>query len=240
MRRDDVAHPRWCWVNGYGAWRCTCGAEERAARLMFDNLFCGVRLVVPLAAAAQAAEHRASQAEAALGEMTKERDAALNRLRFTHPVFNAASKGAAHVEPDDSFKPNGPVYRVVLDEDATRFREDHQTTARPPYIATVYNRDDACFFAWAFSNMENWLRHYNTLESTLAAALRELERWRHGQQIEGDYVCPDSLALAAALQAKDELADIAVDALGATTYGYDDKTPRTRITELRSVGKEKS
>lgn len=27
------------------------------------------------------------------------------------------------------------------------------------------------------------------------AALRELERWRHGQQIEGDYVCPDSLRL---------------------------------------------
>ncbi len=31
------------------------------------------------------------------------------------------------------------------------------------------------------------------------AALRELERWRHGVTIEGDFVCPDSLALTEAL-----------------------------------------
>ena len=32
-------------------------------------------------------------------------------------------------------------------------------------------------------------------EVSLAAAEREQDRWRHGVPIEGDYVCPDSLAL---------------------------------------------
>lgn len=34
-----------------------------------------------------------------------------------------------------------------------------------------------------------------TLRAQLASTTRELERWRHDQQIEGDYVCPYSLAL---------------------------------------------
>lgn len=29
----------------------------------------------------------------------------------------------------------------------------------------------------------------------IAALERELERWRHNQMVEGDYVCPDSLEL---------------------------------------------
>lgn len=33
------------------------------------------------------------------------------------------------------------------------------------------------------------------LRATLKATQAELERWRHGIQVEGDYVCPDSLAL---------------------------------------------
>ena len=33
------------------------------------------------------------------------------------------------------------------------------------------------------------------LRARVAELERELERWRHGQQVEGDYVCPDSLAL---------------------------------------------
>ena len=40
------------------------------------------------------------------------------------------------------------------------------------------------------------------LTRQLAEANRELERWRHGAQIEGDYVCPDSLAL---IEARAEL-----------------------------------
>jgi len=34
---------------------------------------------------------------------------------------------------------------------------------------------------------------------------RELERWKHGAQIEGDYVCPDSLALSEALRVNVDL-----------------------------------
>ena len=34
---------------------------------------------------------------------------------------------------------------------------------------------------------------------------RELERWKHGAQIEGDYVCPDSLALSDTLRANADL-----------------------------------
>ena len=36
------------------------------------------------------------------------------------------------------------------------------------------------------------------LLNALDAANRELERWRHGATVEGDFVCPDSLALTAA------------------------------------------
>ena len=36
------------------------------------------------------------------------------------------------------------------------------------------------------------------LTRQLAEANRELERWRHGVTIEGDFVCPDSLALSEA------------------------------------------
>ncbi len=36
------------------------------------------------------------------------------------------------------------------------------------------------------------------LRSQLVAANRELERWRHGVIVEGDFICPDSLALNAA------------------------------------------
>jgi len=35
-----------------------------------------------------------------------------------------------------------------------------------------------------------------SLRSALAASERECDRWRHGVPVEGDYVCPDSLALA--------------------------------------------
>lgn len=33
------------------------------------------------------------------------------------------------------------------------------------------------------------------LRARLAAAERELERWRHGEPVEGDFVCPNALAL---------------------------------------------
>ena len=41
----------------------------------------------------------------------------------------------------------------------------------------------------AFTERDQWWR------AKLEAAERELERWKHGEQVEGDYVCPDSVAL---------------------------------------------
>lgn len=38
-------------------------------------------------------------------------------------------------------------------------------------------------------------RAYRRVLDERDAANRELERWRHGNMIEGDFVCPDSLAL---------------------------------------------
>ena len=43
------------------------------------------------------------------------------------------------------------------------------------------------------------------LTRQLAEANRELERWRHGVTIEGDFVCPDSLALSEALRVNVDL-----------------------------------
>jgi hypothetical protein len=113
---------------------------------------------------------------ARVAELERERDEARERLRFTHAVFvSDVSKGSARYEPDDSLRP-GSVYRIVLDEDARRYAEDYKTTARPPYIATVYSHDDAVFFAWAVSNMENWLRHYNKTEQERDSLAAEVAR----------------------------------------------------------------
>lgn len=50
--------------------------------------------------------------------------------------------------------------------------------------------------------------HEETLRR-LASAERELERHRHGNTIEGDYVCPDSLALTEARRQLDAVSDVA-------------------------------
>ena len=52
----------------------------------------------------------------------------------------------------------------------------------------------------------------------LDATKAELERWRHGRQVEGDYVCPDSLALGAA---KARLAEVEEE-LRAVNVAADD------------------
>ena len=41
-------------------------------------------------------------------------------------------------------------------------------------------------------------RELEQVKKELARANQEIERWRHGKTVEGDYVCPDSLSLAAA------------------------------------------
>lgn len=98
------------------------------------------------------------------------------RLKFTHPVFNGAKGAPAHYETDGAL-PGDPhdVYRIVLDEVADRWRDEYRTTARPPYIATVYSLDYAVMFAWAVSNLENWIRHGNRVEAERDAAAQRAE-----------------------------------------------------------------
>lgn len=62
------------------------------------------------------------------------------------------------------------------------------------------------------------------------AALRELERWRHGEQVEGDYVCPDSLRADQAERERDEarnerehLAEIVSKLREKITQKYDEE-----------------
>lgn len=74
-----------------------------------------------------------------------------------------ASAGPVHIERDDSFD-RTDIWRIVRDEDARRFREDYQTTARPPYIATVYKEQDARFYA-LIHNLSAHYRENNTSET---------------------------------------------------------------------------
>lgn len=46
------------------------------------------------------------------------------------------------IEPDDSLKPKD-VWRIVADSARERFTRVHKTTARPPYVATIYSKDMA-------------------------------------------------------------------------------------------------
>jgi hypothetical protein len=46
-----------------------------------------------------------------------------------------------------------------------------------------------------------------TLRARLATVERELERWRHGVTVEGDFVCPDSLRMTALEAALRQLTD---------------------------------
>lgn len=52
------------------------------------------------------------------------------------------------------------------------------------------------------------------LKAALLEQGRELERWKHGEQIEGDYVCPDSLALTEARKELDAMRNAAPDRAG--------------------------
>jgi len=55
--------------------------------------------------------------------------------------------GPLLVEPDDSLKPSGSVYRLI----SPKKKEDWRlkTSARTPCLATVYSKNDAVFFASA-------------------------------------------------------------------------------------------
>ena len=69
-------------------------------------------------------------------------------------------------------------------------------TAREEDVAAWL--DNAAFIAAARTREPLLAAGYLDLTRQLAEANRELERWRHGVTIEGDFVCLDSLALSEA------------------------------------------
>lgn len=130
----------------------------RLARELIDDLELGDPYEEP-----PPEEYRLARALLALREENRKLQ---ERLKFTHPVFEGAKSAPAHYEADGAFPDDRTgVYRIVLDETARRWREEYKTTARPEYIATVYSHDYAVMFAWTVSNMENWIRHGNSVEA---------------------------------------------------------------------------
>jgi hypothetical protein len=72
------------------------------------------------------------------------------------------------------------------------------------------------------------------LRNHLRAALAELERWRHGLTIEGDYVCPRDLecnSLRAQLRIAESVRD---DARAASQRYLDEMRQVKRLMELQS------
>jgi len=109
-------------------------------------------------------------------------------------VFNGATKGPVHIEPDDSLASAPTVFRIVADEDARRFAEDYQTTARPPYLATVYSFDNAVLCKFAFNEYENTLRAlvHVTAERDSARALADI-RGREVGRLEREQLTPEEV-----------------------------------------------
>lgn len=56
------------------------------------------------------------------------------------------------------------------------------------------------------------------------SAKRELERWRHGVTVEGDFVCPDSLECERLRTANAELLEACRDAIDSAPVGCDQIT----------------
>jgi hypothetical protein len=87
-------------------------------------------------------------------------------------ALRSATQGTVHVQ-DDGALPGGRhnVYRIVLDEDARRFREDYESTARPPYLATVYSKENAELYRVAHNVLPRLIEHHRS-------ALAEVEALR--------------------------------------------------------------
>jgi hypothetical protein len=123
----------------------------------------------------------ADQLEAACTEVERLKD--LNGRVIPYGLIAATARAASqppvHVEPDDSFGgPNQTRYRIVRDEDERRFRDDYKTTARPPYIATMYSREDADFVSLLYNHGHHLVVQFNALKSQLSTALRERDEAR--------------------------------------------------------------
>lgn len=110
------------------------------------------------------------QLRQSLAEQNKEieRLEDLNGRMVPFGIIAAEAQGATQppviVEPDDSLCPRPTVFRVVASEAVRRFRDDHNTTARPPYIATVYSERDAQFISLLYNHGHHLVvRHQQAL-----------------------------------------------------------------------------
>lgn len=112
-----------------------------------------------------------------------ERDGLKQQLKFTHPVFNNATKGPFVVEPHGALPgDHDGVFRIVRVEDIQRFRDEYKTTARPDYIAIVWGEDNARLAAWTFDGYENTLRAYRAGLARIAELEAALVEARTGER----------------------------------------------------------
>lgn len=105
------------------------------------------------------------------------------------------------------------VAELTSERDGLESERDHYRKAEQFLINRVKELEEKYEHVNELMAGEESLRVHQT-ERRLAAAERELERWRHGVQIEGDFVCPDSLSLSELQRLLLERADVLKDALG--------------------------
>ncbi len=113
---------------------------------------------------------------------------ACKQLRIDLADANAEIKRLYDAMPAPVFEDGRTLAEVTAETAHERYFIDHETIHDLETGKHVFSNDAA--------------RELNSLRQQLAAAnaeiaamTRELERWRHGVTIEGDFVCPDSLEL---------------------------------------------
>jgi hypothetical protein len=137
----------------------------------------------------QLAESRAEVMDLStkLAAVEAERDVALKRLGkmdsgASMPLAAAlrnATQGTVHIQDDGALPGDRHnVYRIVLDEDARRFREDYESTARPPYLATVYSKENAELYRVAHNVLPRLIEHHRSALAEVEALRGESERMR--------------------------------------------------------------
>jgi hypothetical protein len=83
-----------------------------------------------------------------------------------------------------------------------------------------------------------WEANHDQRKAERDAALRELERWRHNLTIEGDSVCPDSLAMTEALAEAERLRALVAKACGLACDSAFDEGDIADIRRAAGLEKE--
>jgi hypothetical protein len=111
-------------------------------------------------------------------------------------ALKSATPGPVHVEPDSSYGDRPGVFRIVTDEAERRFRDEYQTTARPPYVATVYSAGDADLYKLAHNVLPRLIDHHRSVLAdidSLRQQVRELteerDRLRNNPATDGCVTC---------------------------------------------------